>query len=110
VPDSLDPNSGPGEDIPDLINCVHPDTHTSPISARTLAILIEAIRGVLQSLLGQHSKLSLIQTNWEQNLVQISESPNYISVIENMFKEVIKFTSLVSLGNTTLCWNLDCRS
>jgi hypothetical protein len=41
------------------------------------------------------NKTSLIQTNWEQTLVQITESLNYRSVTENMFKEVIRdFTCL----------------
>jgi hypothetical protein len=47
-------------------------------------------------------KTTLIRTNWERTLVQISESPNYTSATENMFREVIKWTSRVFLGNTTL--------
>jgi hypothetical protein len=50
----------------------------------------------------KYSKTSLIQTNWEQTFVQISESPNYRSALENMFREVIKWNSHVFLGNTTL--------
>jgi hypothetical protein len=46
------------------------------------------------------SKTSLIRTNWERTLFQISESPNYKSATENMFREVIKWTSRVFLGNT----------
>jgi hypothetical protein len=38
----------------------------------------------------KYSKFSLIQTNWEQTLIQISENPNYRSVTENMFREVTK--------------------
>jgi hypothetical protein len=38
---------------------------------------------------------SLIRTNWERNIVQISESPNYRSAIENVLIEVIKWTSRV---------------
>jgi hypothetical protein len=58
----------------------------------------------------KYSKTSLIRTNWERTLVQISESPNYRSATENMLREVIKWTSLFFLGNTTLFWNLDCIS
>jgi hypothetical protein len=39
-----------------------------------------------------YSKNTLIQTNWEWTLVQIS--PNYRSATENMFKEVIKWTPM----------------
>jgi hypothetical protein len=42
-----------------------------------------------------YSKKSVIRTNLEQTLVQISESPNYRSATENMFREVIKLTSPV---------------
>jgi hypothetical protein len=49
-------------------------------------------------------------TNWERTLVQISESPNCRSAIENMFREVLKWTPHVLLGNTTSFWNLDCIS
>jgi hypothetical protein len=44
-------------------------------------------------MLGIYSKTSLIPTNWERTLVQISESPNYGNATENMFREVIKWTS-----------------
>jgi hypothetical protein len=44
----------------------------------------------------------VIQTDWEQTLVQISESPNYGNATENMFREVIKWTSHVFLGNAAL--------
>jgi hypothetical protein len=53
-----------------------------------------------------YSKTSLIRTNWERTLVQISESPNYGSATEHMFRELIKWTSRVLLGNTTLFWNI----
>jgi hypothetical protein len=46
-------------------------------------------------------------TNWERTLVQFSESPNCRSATENIFREVIKWTSYVSLGNASLFWNLD---
>jgi hypothetical protein len=49
-----------------------------------------------------YSKTSLIRTNWDLTLFQISECPNYRSAIENMFREVIKWTSGVLLGNRTL--------
>jgi hypothetical protein len=52
-----------------------------------------------------HSKTSLIRTNWERTLVQISESPNYRSVTENMLREVISimdFTCLFRQYNFTL--------
>jgi hypothetical protein len=50
----------------------------------------------------KYSNTSLIRTNWERTLVQISQGPNYRSATENMFTEVIKWTSRVILGNTTL--------
>jgi hypothetical protein len=53
---------------------------------------------------------SLIRTNWERTLVQISESPNYKSTTENMFKEVINRTSRLFLGNATLFSNSGCTS
>jgi hypothetical protein len=43
-----------------------------------------------ESDLAKYSKTSLIRTNWERTLVQISESPNYRSAAGNMFREVIK--------------------
>jgi hypothetical protein len=52
------------------------------------------------------SKTSLIQTNWEGTLVEISESLNYRSATENMFREVLKRTSHVFLSNRTLFSNL----
>jgi hypothetical protein len=58
----------------------------------------------------KYSKNSLIRANWERTLVQISESPNYRSATENMFREVIKWASRVFLGTTTLFGNLDCMS
>jgi hypothetical protein len=57
-----------------------------------------------------YSKASLIRINLERTLVQISESLNYRSATENIFREVIKWTLRVFLGNTTLFWNLDCIS
>jgi hypothetical protein len=51
---------------------------------------------------GNYSNTSLIETNWERTLVQISVSLNYRSANENMFMEVIKWISRVSLGNTIL--------
>jgi hypothetical protein len=45
--------------------------------------------------------------NWELTLVQISGSFNCRSAPDNMFKEVIKWTSLVFLSNTALFLNLD---
>jgi hypothetical protein len=42
----------------------------------------------------KYSKISLIRTNWERTLVQISESSNYTSATENMFREVIKWTKI----------------
>jgi hypothetical protein len=56
----------------------------------------------LCSLVDKYSMTSLIWTNWEQTLVKISESLNYRSATENMFREVIKWTSHVFSGNTTL--------
>jgi hypothetical protein len=47
----------------------------------------------------KYSKTSLIRTNWERILVQISESPNYRTATENKFKEVIKSAWRVLLGN-----------
>jgi hypothetical protein len=44
----------------------------------------------------------MIRTNWERTLVQISESPNYRSATNNMFEEVVKWISHLSLGNKTL--------
>jgi hypothetical protein len=43
----------------------------------------------------KYSKTSLIRTNWEWDLIQISESTNYISDTEKMFMEVITWTSRV---------------
>jgi hypothetical protein len=57
-----------------------------------------------------YSKTSLIRTHWERTLVQISESLNYRSATENMFREVIKWTSRVFLDNATLFQHLDCIS
>jgi hypothetical protein len=52
---------------------------------------------------GYYSKTSLIQTNWEKTLVQISESPNYRSDTENMFREVMMdFTCLFRQYNFIL--------
>jgi hypothetical protein len=42
-----------------------------------------------------HQKASLLRTNWERTLVQISDSPNYRSATVNMLMEVIKRTSRV---------------
>jgi hypothetical protein len=56
------------------------------------------------------SKTSRFRTNWEQILVQISESQNYTSATENMLRKVIKWTSHVFSGNATLLLNLDCIS
>jgi hypothetical protein len=56
--------------------------------------------------LGNYSKTSLIWTNWEQTLVQISESLNYRSATENMFREFIKWTSHVLLSNITVLFSL----
>jgi hypothetical protein len=53
-----------------------------------------------------NSKTSLIWTNWGRTLVKISESPNYRSATENVFREVIKWISRRFLGHTILC----CRS
>jgi hypothetical protein len=50
----------------------------------------------------KYSKTLLIRTNYGLTLVQISGSPNYRNITENMLKEVIKWTSLVFLGNTAL--------
>jgi hypothetical protein len=50
----------------------------------------------------KYSKTSLIQTNLEQILVQISESLNYRSDGASMFREVMKWIMCVFLGNTTL--------
>jgi hypothetical protein len=49
-----------------------------------------------------YSKTSLILTSWEQH-----PWPNNISAAENIFREVIKWTPHVFLGNTTLFSNLD---
>lgn len=49
-----------------------------------------------------YSNTSLIRTNWERTLVLTSESLNYGNPTENMFREVIIWTSGVFLGNTTL--------
>jgi hypothetical protein len=49
-----------------------------------------------------YSKTSLILTNWERTLVHLSESPNYKSATENMFRKVTKLTSRVFLGNSAL--------
>jgi hypothetical protein len=38
---------------------------------------------------------SVIRTNWEGTFVQIGESPNYRNATENLFSEVIKWTSRV---------------
>jgi hypothetical protein len=62
---------------------------------------VETQRGVI-SFVSPFFTTSLIRTNWERTLVQISESPNYRSATENMFREVIKWTSRVFLGNKTL--------
>jgi hypothetical protein len=64
-------------------------------------LLVIGVEALLLEML-KYSKTSLIQTNRERTLVQISESPNYRSATENMFREVIKWTSCVCLGNTTL--------
>jgi hypothetical protein len=48
-----------------------------------------------------YSRTSLIRTNWERTLVQIST----VRIIE-----VIEMISRVILGNITLFWNLDCMS
>jgi hypothetical protein len=53
---------------------------------------------------------SLIWTNWEGTIGQRSEGPNYRIATENMFREVIKWTSPICLGNTSLFLNLDCMS
>jgi hypothetical protein len=47
----------------------------------------------------KYSKTSLIRTNCERTLVQISESPNSRGVTENMSKEVIKWISRLLLEN-----------
>jgi hypothetical protein len=46
---------------------------------------------------GRESKsvVQTVQTNWERSLIQIAESPNYVSATENMFGEVIKWASCV---------------
>jgi hypothetical protein len=46
-----------------------------------------------------YSRTSLIRTNWERTLIQISESPDYRSATKNVFREVIKWTSGILLGN-----------
>jgi hypothetical protein len=66
--------------------------------------------GHTRQIFGQYSKTSLIQTNWEQTLVQINENLNDRSTTENMFREVIKYTLRVFLCNTTLYGNSDCLS
>jgi hypothetical protein len=48
----------------------------------------------------QYNKTSLIRTNWVQTLVQISLSPNCKSATENVLREVTKWTSHFSIGNT----------
>jgi hypothetical protein len=59
----------------------------------------------------QGSRNSQIRKNWERTFVQISENHNYSrSAAENMFREVIKWTTHVFLGNTTLFWSFDCIS
>jgi hypothetical protein len=46
--------------------------------------------------------LYILQSNWDQNLTEISESTNYGSAAEDMFREAVKWTSHVFLGITTL--------
>jgi hypothetical protein len=50
----------------------------------------------------EYSKTSPIRTNWERTFVQVSECTNYRSATEDMFREVINWTSQVFLGNTIL--------
>jgi hypothetical protein len=54
----------------------------------------------------QYSKTSLIRSNLERILVQISESPHNRNTTKNMFREVIKWTSRVFLRNTVFL--IDC--
>jgi hypothetical protein len=55
-------------------------------------------------------KTTPILTNWDWTLIEISESPNYRSADEDMFREVIKWISHVILGHPAVLWNLDCVS
>jgi hypothetical protein len=62
----------------------------------------------------KYSETSVILTNWDRTLFQISESPNFgntsvyvLCKYACMFMEVMKWTTGLSLGNTTLFWNLD---
>jgi hypothetical protein len=49
-----------------------------------------------------YSKTSIIQTNWEQTLVQINEGPNYRRATESQFREVMKWILYALSGNVTL--------
>jgi hypothetical protein len=50
----------------------------------------------------KYSKISLIWTNWERTLVQISESSHYTSATENMFRKVIKWKKIKCRATKTL--------
>jgi hypothetical protein len=55
----------------------------------------------------QYSKTSRIRANWKRTLVTNSESHNYNSDTENIFRKITKWTSSVFSGNTTLFGDLD---
>jgi hypothetical protein len=71
------------------------------VAERPCLTTVTKIVSVESFVMAIYSKTSLIGFNWEQTLAQISESLNYRSATENMFRKVIKWTSCVSLGITT---------
>jgi hypothetical protein len=82
-------------------------TITASERAKTVHALYGSatVTGSIYSLtlfISHYSKTSVIRMNWQGTYVQIGGSPNYINGTENLLREVIKWTSRVFLGNTTL--------
>jgi hypothetical protein len=71
------------------MNLVHISKILQNMPVKTKCVSISDILNVTNC---NYSKTSLI---WERTLVQISESLNYGSATEDMFREVIKWTSHV---------------
>jgi hypothetical protein len=64
----------------------------SILSVRMQQELLHVVWTSCLHLISLYSKTSLIQANLEWTPFQITESPNYRSATENMFKDVVKWT------------------
>jgi hypothetical protein len=67
-------------------------TYTQRCFSQTItAVTISCLHRSVLCISMKYIKTSLIRTNLELTLVEISESPNYRSATENMFREAIKW-------------------